>query len=350
MRWPSFKTWVSIVTALLVAVIIWQAWPNVVDAWHSLSQVNLWIFALLLPIQLASYAATGEALFSFLRSRGELRGMRPLTAMRMALEFNFANHMLPSGGAAGIAYTSWKLSTLGIPPSRGTIAQLAKFGVTFVSFSILLAAAGVQLIVSGHGSASVLWAAAGIGIAALVGVVVGVWLLKRRRLLHRVAGVVLRVARWGMRVLRIRTTLDAVPLVRFVDGLHLEVRELLASPRSLLAPFLWSFVINACDAALFWTALAAFGVYPDPALVFVAYGVATVASMIIVTPNGVGAYEVVMVATFVAGGLDPSVTIAAIVLARAVLLLGTIVFGWGFYQHSVMTAKAPGLSRRGTVA
>jgi len=350
MRWPSFKTWISIVTAVLVAVIIWQAWPSVVDAWRSLADVNLWIFALLLPAQLASYAATGEALFSFLRARGELRGMRPLTAMRMSLEFNFANHMLPSGGAAGIAYTSWKLATLGIPASRGTIAQLAKFGVMFVSFSIMLAVAGVELLITGHGSTKVLWAAAGIGIAALVGVGTGVWILGRRRLLHRVAGVALRVARWGMRVVRVRRPLDAVPLVRFVDGLHLEVREILARPRSLVAPFLWSFVINTCDAALFWIALASFGVYPDPALVFVAYGVATVASMIIVTPNGVGAYEVVMVATFVAGGLDPSVTIAAVVLARAVLLLGTIVFGWGFYQHSVVTAKAPGLSRRGTVA
>lgn len=350
MKWPSFKTWISIVTAVLVAVIIWQAWPNVVDAWHSLSQVNLWIFALLLPVQLASYAATGESLFSFLRARGELRGMHPLTAMRMSLEFNFANHMLPSGGAAGIAYTSWKLSTLGIAASRGTIAQLAKFGVTFLSFSIMLAVAGIHLLISGGGSTSVLWAAAGIGVLALVGVTLGVWIFGRRRLLHRVAGVVLRVARWGMRVLRIRKTLEAVTLVRFVDGLHLEVREIIAQPRTLVTPFLWSFVVNACDAALFWIALASFGVYPDPALVFVAYGVATVASMIIVTPNGVGAYEVVMVATFVSGGLDPSITIAAIVLARAVLLLGTIVFGWGFYQHSVVTAKAPGLSRRGTVA
>src|SRR5690606_38867108 len=303
-----------------------------------------------LPVQLASYAATGEALFSYLRSRGELHGMRPLTAMRMSLEFNFANHMLPSGGAAGIAYTSWKLSTLGVPPSRGTIAQLAKFGVTFISFSAMLAVAGVSLLTSGHGSTSVLWAAAGIGVAALAGVTIGLWLMRRRRLLHRIAGLVLRAARWRMRVLRVRKTLDAVVLVRFVDGLHLEVRELLERPKSLIAPFLWSFVISACDAALFWIALAAFGVYPDPALVFVAYGVATVASMIIVTPNGVGAYEVVMAATFVAGGLDPSVTIAAIVLARAVLLLGTIEFGWGVYQHSVVAAKAPGLSRRGTVA
>ena len=40
-RGPSFRTWVSLITGLLVAVIIWQAWPSVVDAWHSLHQVDL---------------------------------------------------------------------------------------------------------------------------------------------------------------------------------------------------------------------------------------------------------------------------------------------------------------------
>jgi Flp pilus assembly protein TadG len=52
-----------------------------------------------------------------------------------------------------------------------------------------------------------------------------------------------------------------------------------------------------------------------------------------------------MVGTLVAGGLPAETTIAAIVLARAVLLLGTIAFGWGFYQHSVATAAAPALTR-----
>lgn len=342
-RGRSLRFWVSLVTAILVAVIVWQGWPSIVRAWRSLDEVTLWILALLVPVQLASFAATGEVLFSFLRHRGELRGMHPLAAMRMSLEFNFVGHMLPSGGAAGIAYTTWKLHTLGVPASRGTLGQFARFAVTFVSFSIMLAACGVWLVVSGHGSAVVLWIAAGIGVLAATGTVVGAWLLRRRRLLHRAAGVAVRVWRAFLRLTRREREVNPVPLVRFVDGIHVEVRDVLVTGRSLVAPFCWSFLVNALDASLFWIALAAFDVWPDPALVFVAYGVATVASMVIVTPNGVGAYEVVMVGTFVAGGLDPATTIAAIVLARAVLLLGTILFGWGFYQHSVATAQAPRL-------
>lgn len=342
-RRPSARFWVSVVTALLVAIIVWQAWPSVVDAWHSLDEVDLGVFMLLVPLQLASFAATGEVLFSFLRARGELAGMHPLTAMRMSLEFNFANHMLPSGGAAGIAYTAWKLRTLGVPASRATLGQFARFGVTFASFAVMLVAAGIWLVVSGQTSPLVLGAAAAIGVLAVGGIVAGMLVLRRRRMLHRLAGVVTRVARFGLRVVRVRREVDPVPLVRFVDGMYGELREVTAAPRTLVVPFLWSFLVNALDAALFWVALAAFGIHPDPALVFVAYGVATVASMIIVTPNGVGAYEVVMVAIFVAGGLPASTTIAAIVLARAVLLVGTIAFGWGFYQHSVSTAQAPRL-------
>lgn len=123
--------------------------------------------------------------------------------------------------------------------------------------------------------------------------------------------------------------------MRFFDGLHLELRALLAEPRTLLPPFAWSFLLHLCDAGLFWVALASIGVLADPALVFVAYGLATVASMVITTPNGVGAYEVVMIGLLVAGGMPSTLTVAAITLARVILLLGTIVFGWAFYQHSV---------------
>ncbi|GAA1316398.1 hypothetical protein ACFSWE_14835 [Leucobacter albus] len=42
-----------------------------------------------------------------------------------------------------------------------------------------------------------------------------------------------------------------------------------------------------------------------------------------------------MIGLLVAGGLPSTLTVAAITLARVILLLGTIVFGWALYQHSV---------------
>ncbi|MGG7463141.1 lysylphosphatidylglycerol synthase transmembrane domain-containing protein [Plantibacter sp. YIM 135347] len=335
------RIWISIVTFALVAALVAGSWNHIIDAFHSLARVDVWVLLLLVPVQLLSYWVTGETMFSFLRSRGELRGMHPLTAMRMSLEFNFSNHMLPSAGAAGIVYTTWKLGRFGVSPERASVAQLARFAVTFISFSVLLTAATVSLVLAGEGSPQVLGAAALVGALALVSTTVGVVLLRRRRLLHRTAGLVTALANRVLRLLRRPNPLSSVPVVRYFDGLYLEVRALGERPATLLRPFLWSAVTNLADASLFFIALSAFGVVPDPRLVFVAYGLATLASIVIVTPNGLGAYEVALIAVLVSGGLAEGTTIAAVVLARVVLLLGTIVFGWGFYQQSVLRSGAP---------
>ena len=342
----SGRFWVSAATFAIVGLLVAGAWSEVVDAVRSLSRVNLGVLALLVPIQLASFWVTGETLFSFLRARGELKGMHPLAAVRMSLEFNFANHMLPSAGAAGIAYTSWKLGTLGVNPSRATLAQLVRFAVTFASFSLLLLAATAWLVFGEHAPPLVVWAAGLVGVIAILGIVLGLWLFRRRRALHRFAGAISGIANRALRLVRSRRRVDPIVLVRFLDGMFLELREVVSSPRTLVVPFLWSFLVNIADSSLFIVALLAFGITADPALVFVAYGLATLASIVVVTPNGLGAYELAMVLTLVSGGLPEGETIAAIVLARVVLLLGTIVFGWGFYQHSVITSGAHPLRDR----
>lgn len=334
----SPRFWVSMITALVVAVILWAAWPTMIEAFQSIRDANPWVLMLLLPAQLVSFAVTGEVLFAYLRARGELRGMHPLAAMRMSLEFNFANHMLPSGGAAGITYTSWKLSTLGVSPSKGTLAQFARFAVTFISFALVVAAATLWLTFSGQSNATIVWTAAGIGVLAVLSVIGAVILIRRRRTLHRFAGLVAHLTNSLGKLVRRPRLVAPAALIRFFDGLHVELRELLAQPRALLAPFLWSFLVHAVDAGLFWIALAAFDLYADPALLLVAYGAATVASIVVVTPNGLGAYELVLIGLLVAGGLPDATVIAAIVVARAILLAGTIVFGWAFYQHSVATS------------
>ncbi len=336
----SFRIWLSLLTVVLVVAIVWAAWPNVVEAFSHIREVNLWVLALLVPVQLLSWAATGEVLFAYLRSRGELKGMHPFTAMRMSLEFNFANHMLPSGGAAGLTYATWKLGTLGVPASRGTLAQLVRFGVTFVSFTIIIAIAAIWLAVSGHGTSQVIWIAAIVGGGTLLVTLLGIILLPREQLLVALARRLARIASAFTKMVG-KPPVASDRLERFFGGIAAEARIVGADPKSLIAPFLWSFAVNILDASLYWIALAAFGFYGDPAVVFVAYGIATIASLIVLTPNGVGGYELSMIGTMTAGGFPASITTAAVVLARVVLMLMTILFGWAFYQLSISRAGAP---------
>ena len=82
----------------------------------------------------------------------------------------------------------------------------------------------------------------------------------------------------------------------------------------------------------FW----ALGIVVDPAILVVAFGVSSVVSVVSVTPGGTGVYEAVMIAVLAAGGVGQSQAIAGTLLARVTLLLGTIIFGYVFYQMSIV--------------
>src|SRR5664279_1434194 len=99
----SFRAWLSIVTFSLIAVILFFARHELVLAWQLLDNVNLWILALIIPAQLLMYYSAGEMIFEYLRSKGLLQNVPRRKLIRMALELNFVNHALPSGGVSGIS-------------------------------------------------------------------------------------------------------------------------------------------------------------------------------------------------------------------------------------------------------
>ena len=141
----SFRGWLTLITLVLLAIVIVAAWPQIVKAWGLLGQVDLWILALLIPVQFASYYATGGMIFSYLRAKGNLEDMSRWSMTRLALELNFVNHILPSGGAAGFSYLAWILKKHHVSIARSTMAQIIRFVLTFLSFIMLLIVAMIIL-------------------------------------------------------------------------------------------------------------------------------------------------------------------------------------------------------------
>lgn len=90
------------------------------------------------------------------------------------------------------------------------------------------------------------------------------------------------------------------------------------------------------DVALIYIAFWSFGVHINPAVIFIAFGLSSIASAISVTPGGAGVYEAVMIAFLASAGMPPEVAIAGTLLARVLLMLGTIVFGYVFYQLTII--------------
>jgi len=335
----SFRGWMTLVTLVLLTIVIIVAWPQIVKAWGLLSQVNLWILLLLLPVQFASYYATGGMIFSYLRAKGNLEDMSRWSMTRLALELNFVNHILPSGGAAGFSYLAWILKKHHVSISRSTMAQIIRFVLTFLSFVFLLVIAIIVLIFRHE----INWTISGIGFllafVAIGGTWVGVWLIKDNQRLRRFSAWLTKKVNgfvgWITRGKK-RNVVDGAAILEFFDGLHDDYLAIRRERKILIKPFIWATIANMLDVALLWIAFWSLGYPLEPALLFIAFGIASIAGALSVTPGGAGVYEAVMVTFLAAAGVPAEVAIAGTLLARVTLLAGTILFGYVFYQLTII--------------
>lgn len=334
----SFRGWLTIVTLVLLTVVIIAAWPEIVQAWGLMGQVDLWLLALLVPVQFASYYATGGMIFSYLRAKGNLEDMSRWSMTRLALELNFVNHILPSGGAAGFSYLAWILKKHKVSVSRSTMAQIIRFVLTFASFIMLLIVSMIVLTVERKIDLPIVVIGSALIVAAIGAMWVGIWLIKSNERLRRFSAWLTKkvngFVRWITRGKK-RKIVKEETLLEFFDGLHDDYLAIKRDRKILRTPFIWATIANILDVTLIWISFSALGYPLDPALLFIAFGIASIAGALSVTPGGAGVYEAVMVAFLAASGVTPEVAIAGTLLARVTLLAGTILFGYVFYQLTI---------------
>lgn len=333
----SIKTWVSIVTFILVAVIIYASRHELVRAWELLGQVNLFILALLIPIQFLSYYAAGAMVFSYLREKYEIQ-VQSVEAARIALELNFVNHILPSAGVSGASYMAWRLSRLGISPGRATLAQAVRFAAVFAAFLVFLLFAVLFITFDTGLERTLILLSSGLASSIIFGTMFVIYIIKSPTRMQRAAWA---VTRWTNKTVhtmtmgRRRQVLKLDTVVRYFTDFHDDYRELAKDPRVLKKPFLWGLLFIACEVGMFWVTFLALGTVVNPAPLLVGYGLAGLAGAFFFTPGGVGGYEAIMVGFLATTGIDRGAVIAAVLLARVILILMTIVTGYYFYQKAI---------------
>lgn len=335
----SFKTWLSIATLALMGVIIYFSRDELLHAWNLLSGVNLWLLALLLPGQMFVYYVGGEMMFSYLRAKGAIKQIPPSDLTRMALEMNFVNHVLPSGGVSGISYMTWRLNKYGISAGRATMAQLVRFAMSFIAYIALLPLAVLIVTIDGDINRWIILISSGLVFVTVVVTMLLAYLLSNRRRMWQFSNKVVKV---GNRIIkkvtfgRKKSVLRYAQVEKFFTDMHFDFQALRRDKRILLRPFLWGIVYAIGDVILFLITFWAMGVTVNPAPILIAYGLACVAGMVVITPGGAGAYEAVMIGFLAIAGVNRGEAIAGIVLTRVILLLGTIVLGYAFYQNAIL--------------
>lgn len=335
----SFRAWLSVITFILIAIILYFSRHELQRAWELLGQVNIWILLLLVPAQILVYYAGGEMIFSYLRGKGKMEQVPRTQLAEIALEGNFVNHILPSGGVSGVSYLTWRLGHLGVPPGRATMAQVVKHAVGFVAFMVLLLIALFAVTVDGNINRWIILTSAvliGVMSATIIG---GIYLFSSKTRIDAFGGWLTRVTNRIVRKVtlgRRHTMIKQKPMQEFFDDMHHDFLELRHDKKLLIKPFVWGLVYTAVDAGLFFITFLALGDVINPAPILIAYGVASMAGFFMLTPGGAGAYEAIMVAFLAIAGLSSATAIAGIVLTRVILLLGTIGFGYIFYQRALL--------------
>jgi uncharacterized protein (TIRG00374 family) len=348
-RRSGWRLWLNAATLTLIAVVLFVARDQLVEAWHLLSRVNIWILLLLIPVQIFGYYAAGEIFFTYLRGRGQLKKTSGWDSASMALELNFVNHVFPSGGIAGISYMVWRLNKLGVKAGQATMAQIMRYVVTAGTFFVLLTFALLFMAADGRVSNAV-------AMTAAVTVTGGIFLVLFASYLVGSEKRMRSFARWlagGVNALVKKITFGKVkknvlPIaksVKFFLDFHEDYVVLKSQKRLLIKPIVWSFVFNLLDLALFIVAFVALGEWVNPAVLLMGYGVASLAGLVVLTPGGAGAYEAIMVGILTAGGVAASTALAGVILSRTLLMAGTLLSGYFFYQKALRKYGKPRLDR-----
>lgn len=335
----SFRSWATVITLILLALVVFFGWHQIKHAFELLDRVNILVLLLIIPVQLISYYAMGGMIFSYLRSKGDLKHTSHWAMTRMALELNFVNHIIPSGGAAGFSYLGWVLGRHGVALGRATMAQIVRFTMGFASFLFLLLIAVAILTFDHHVNHVVVIITLALVLAAAALAVLIVYIIGNTSRLHKFSTSLTRTVNKVVKFFtrgHIKEALKPMLIETFFLDLHTDYIHILKDKKILIRPFLWGILMNACDVALLAIAFHSLGFSVNVATLYVAYGISSVASIFSVTPGGAGIYETIMVTFLVSAGMHASVAIAGTLLARVSLLLGTIIFGYFFYQLTIV--------------
>ncbi len=135
---------------------------------------------------------------------------------------------------------------------------------------------------------------------------------------------------------RVKHAVDARRVEKFFTDFHEDYIELKKDKKILIKPYLWGLLFNVMDITLFMVGFWALGYTANPAAIAIAYGIASFAGFILITPGGAGGYEALMISFMTSAGTPGGIAIAGVLITRVILLLGTIVTGYIFYQLTLL--------------
>lgn len=331
----SFRTILSILTIFLVAYVVYQNWPDILDTLNHLQETNVFVLLLLIPEQLFMYYACGQIFFSYLRNRKNVQKFSNGEILRISTELNFVNHAIPAGGVGGLAFLTYRLMPYNVSAGQASFLYLFRYAVTTViNYAQALVAIAVLLIFNLIPS-DAMWIIP-VSLLMNMGVFFFLWFVvyiassgKRieffSRTVSRLMNVTVRLLTFG----RKKQLMRYDKISSYFADIHESVKIAKENKRYLKKPAMWGLIYSFCEITTYWIVAISLG-RPE-LLPFIMVGEAIGSVFDGIVPYGL--YELGMAGVMIALGVDfPTATIIT-VMTRVITLLFTIVSGaWPYYK------------------
>lgn len=325
----SVRAILSLLTAILVAYVVYQNWPDIVDTFHHLGEANLFVLLLLVPEQLFMYFACGQIFFSYLRHRKNVQKFSSSEILTISTELNFVNHAVPAGGLGGLAYLTYRLKPFNVTAGQASFLYIFRYAVTTVVNYAQALVAIVVLFLLNEIPDEAMWVIPvsllmNFGVAVGLGLIVFVAGSKKRigffsQVVAKLVNGVVKFITFGHKKHIIRDE----KIIDYFADIHESVKIAKENKKCLRMPLLWGFVYSFFEIATYWIVAISLG-RPE-LLPFILVGEAIGSVFDGIVPYGL--YELGMAGVMIALGVDfPTATIVT-VMTRVFTLLFTIITG-----------------------
>lgn len=357
-----FKKILSLITLALVAFVIWGAWDQITAATscifggHCIEggefSINLFIVFLLIPEQLFMYYCAGKIFFAYMAGKQriaeqenkgakETKKISTWELARISFELNFVNHAIPSGGVSGLGYITWRLKNYGATAGQVSFMYILRYLITILANQTQTIFAIIFLIVTGSVPSNaywMVWLVGAMSVGIIVAIAVLIAIVSSRKMIRWAAKELTAFSNWLVKTITFgkkKQVLELEKVNKYFMDLHEDFLTAKKDKKLLVKPVIWGFLYNFLEIATYEIVALSLGhgeIFPQ---IMVAEALGSLVGAVLPTPGGVGGYEGSMITVMCILGTNLAVASTVVIVTRVIVLLNTIVSGYGFYQNAI---------------
>ena len=175
-----------------------------------------------------------------------------------------------------------------------------------------------------------------IGIIAAIAILIAI--VSSRKMIRWAAKELTAFSNWFVKTITFgkkKQVLELEKVNKYFMDLHEDFLTAKKDKKLLVKPVIWGFLYNFLEIATYEIVALSLGhgeIFPQ---IMVAEALGSLVGAVLPTPGGVGGYEGSMITVMCILGTNLAVASTVVIVTRVIVLLNTIVSGYGFYQNAI---------------